>query len=79
MKNCSCGQCEECRVRVALLEFARHRNYAAFEWMPSSTILGTAQGWQTFSRTHTVREMFWVLHMAHVKEGYTSGLEPVAS
>lgn len=87
MKICSCGNCEECHVRKALLKFARQRNYAEFAWLPSSMIVGTEAGWNAFSRTHTVREMVWVLHVAQDVEGYAeyteqhvdgSTLEPIA-
>lgn len=77
MKICTCGNCEECRVREALLVFARQREYAAFEWLPSSTIVGTEAGWNAFARTHTVRELFWVLHVAKETEDYVYELEPV--
>ncbi|GCE22723.1 hypothetical protein [Dictyobacter kobayashii] len=61
-------------MREALLEFARQRNYAAFEWLPSSTIVGNEKSWNAFARTHTVRELFWVLHVAKEAEGYISAL-----
>ncbi|WP_126601123.1 hypothetical protein [Dictyobacter aurantiacus] len=75
MKICTCGNCEECHVRAALLEFARQREYAPFEWLPSSTIVGGEKGWHAFARTHTVRELFWVLHVAKESEGYIAALE----
>ncbi|GER90976.1 hypothetical protein KDW_51380 [Dictyobacter vulcani] len=64
-------------MREALLVFARQREYAGFEWLPSSTIVGTEAGWNAFARTHTVRELFWVLHVAKEIEGYSYELEPV--